>query len=59
MVVDDVLDHREPALVGLADEGLEGVRAAVGALDREGVGRVVAPRHVAGELGDGHDLDRR
>ena len=36
---------------------LERVRAAVGAFDGEQVGRVVAPRIVAGELGHRHHLD--
>ena len=34
----------------------EAVGPAVGLLDGEGVGRVVAPRVVGGELGGGHEL---
>jgi len=41
----------------LAHERLERVGAAVGRLDGEQVGGVVAPRDVAGELERRHDLD--
>ena len=58
MVVDDIEDDRDPVLVGRPDEALEGVGPAIARLDREQVGRVVAPRHVARELERGHDLDR-
>ena len=59
MVVDDVDDDRDAVGVRVADEALERVRAAVARLDREQVGRVVAPRDVAGELERRHDLDGR
>ena len=47
----------KPLLVRLADELLERLRPAVGALDGEDVRRVVPPRPVAGELGDRHHLE--
>ena len=58
VVEHDVDDDGDAVLVGLADDGLEQVGPAVGALDGEGARRVVAPRVVPGELGDGHQLDR-
>ena len=51
VVDDDVEDDRDAVPVGLLDEALERVGAAVAALDGEGVGRVVAPGVVTGELG--------
>ena len=57
VVVDHVQDDREPVPVGLPDELLERLRPAVGALDREDVGRVVPPRPVPGELGHRHHLE--
>ncbi len=59
MVVDDIDDDRDPAGMGVADERLERVRPAIGRLDGEQVGRVVAPRDVPGELERRHHLDRR
>ena len=59
MVVDDVDDDRDAPGVRIAHERLERVRPAVGRLDGEQVGRVVAPRDVAGELERRHDLDGR
>ena len=58
MVVDDVEDHGDPAPMRGLDEGLEAVGAAVGALDGEDVGGVVAPGDVPGELHRRHDLHR-
>src|SRR6185369_14723907 len=58
VVVDDVEDDRDPGGMGVADQRLEVVRRAVAALDRERVGRVVAPGSVAGELERRHQLDR-
>src|SRR6185436_20312339 len=58
MVVDDVQDHRDPGGMSVADERLQVVRSAVVALDREGEGRVVAPRAIARELERRHQLDR-
>ena len=58
VVVDDVEDHRDPALVRGLDERLEALGPAVGALDGEDVGGVVAPGDVAGELRRRHDLHR-
>jgi hypothetical protein len=57
VVVDDVGEDGETALMRGADEALEGVGAAVVGLDREGIGRIVAPAAAAGEFGDGHELD--
>jgi hypothetical protein len=57
VVVDHVHEHRHAARVGLAHEGLEGIGAAVGALDGERMGRVVAPRDVARKLGHRHQPD--
>ena len=39
------------------DQALEAVRAAVGVVGRVQVDAVVAPAALAGELGDGHQLD--
>ena len=47
-----------PGLVGRLDERLEVVRGAVARLDGERMGRVVAPRPLAGELERRHELDR-
>ena len=58
VVVDHVQDHRKALGMRLADKGLEGLGAAVNALYRKHVRRVVAPRVVAGKLGQGHDFNR-
>src|SRR3954469_18595006 len=55
----NVEDDGDAAVVGGADEVLQGVRASVGLLDGEDVRRVVATREVRGELNRGHELDRR
>ena len=58
MVVDEVKNDGDATRVRRLDEARERVRAAVGALDRERMGRVVAPTHLAGELERRHHLDR-
>ncbi len=59
VVVDDVEDDGHPEPVRGVDEGLERVGRAVVLVEREVVVGVVAPRLVAVELGDGHQLKRR
>jgi hypothetical protein len=58
VVVDDVEQDHQAAGVGGVDEALEALGAAVGAVRAVGQHAVVAPAAGAGELGDGHDLDR-
>ena len=58
VVVDDVEDHGEPGRVRRVDEAREPVRAAVGAVRREGEHAVVAPAALAREGRDRHQLDR-
>ena len=58
MVVDDVDQHGDAVFVAGLDESLEGVGSAVGRLVGEGIGRIVAPRTIAGKLADGHELHR-
>ncbi len=58
VVVDDVEQDAEAGRVGGVDEAREPVRAAVGGVRRVGVDAVVAPAALAGEGGDGHQLDR-
>ena len=59
MVVDDVEDDADASRVRGVYESPESVRAAVYVRRREQVHAVVAPVAPAGELGDGHQLDRR
>ncbi len=59
VVVDHVEDHRQPCVVSGSDERGELVRTAVGGLGGGQIDAVVAPSVAAGELRDGHDLDRR
>ena len=58
VVVDDVDQHGDAVFVAGLDESLEGVGPAVGRLDGEGIGRIVAPRTVAGKFVDGHEFHR-
>jgi hypothetical protein len=54
VVVDDVLDQGDAALVTGPDEMLVLVAAAGAGLDREVVGVAIAPAEGAGELGQRH-----
>ncbi len=57
MIVDDVEDHHQAALMGGIDEPLQAFRAAIGAVRRIKQHAVIAPAAFAGELRDGHQLD--
>ena len=57
VVVNDVEDHRDALGVSVLDEPLEPQGAAIIALDRKDVRRVVTPRPFPRKLGDRHDLD--
>ncbi len=59
VVVDDVEYDGEAARVGGVDQSPEPVGAAVARLGCVGEHAVVAPVARPGELGDGHELDRR
>src|SRR5207244_593291 len=52
-----VMDHGDPVSVRRIDEATQPVRPAITFLDGKDVGRVVAPRDVAGELVRGQELD--
>ena len=58
VVVDHVQNNGNAAPVSLADEAFEGIGAAVGGRDGERMGRVVAPRAVAGKRRYRHQLHR-
>ena len=58
MVVDDVEQHHQPALVRGLDERFQVLRAAVGRIRRIGQDAVVAPVPPARKIADRHDLDR-
>ena len=58
VVVDHVEQHGEAGGVGRVDEPGEALGAAVGGVRGRQVDAVVAPAVAAGELGDGHQLDR-
>ncbi len=57
VVVDNVVNDRDPALVGGVDQRLKSIRAAVVLLDGENVGRIVAKGIRAGEFVRRHHLD--
>ena len=59
VVVDDVEDHAEPFAVGRVHEPCQAGGAAVRSMRSRRVEAVVAPATLAGEGGDGHQLDRR
>ena len=57
VIVDDVEEHHQPALMGGVDQRLQRVRRSIGALGREGQHAVVAPVAGAGKIADRHQLD--
>jgi hypothetical protein len=57
VVVHDVEDHGDAPPMALLDQRLQRIGAAVGRLDSEDLGRVIAPGTSAGEFGHRHDLD--
>src|SRR6266478_7744389 len=58
LVVDDIEQDSQAAKMAGPDESFESVGPAVSTvLDREELGRVVAPTVVARKFGDGHDFD--
>jgi hypothetical protein len=57
MVVDDVVDDGDAARMRRVDQAPQAVGTAIRAFDRENVGRVVAPRLVAGKLVGRQQLD--
>ncbi len=59
VVVDHVEDHGQSRLVRRAHQLRQLVRSAVGGLRGRQVNTVVSPPVPPGELGHGHDLDRR
>ena len=59
MVVDDVEHHAQPEAVRLVHETPEVIRRAVALRRGEQVHAVVAPAPAPGEVGQGHQLDRR
>ena len=59
VVVDDVEHHAQPEAVRLVHEPPEVVRRAVAVRRGEQVHAVVAPAPAPGEVGQGHQLDRR
>ena len=56
MVVDNVENHRESALVTRVHNPLQGNRTAVGILNGKGEHAVVTPVSCAGKLRDRHDF---
>ena len=59
MVVDDVEQHHQAEAVGAVDEALEVIGRAVGCIRRKRQDAIIAPVATTGELGKGHQLDRR
>ena len=59
VVVNDVEQHRDPALVRGLDESLEVVRSSVACVRSVRKGSVIAPVPAALEVADRHDLDGR
>ena len=59
VVVYNIQNHADTQLVGGIDEAAKVVRLAIDAVGREHIHAVIPPAEVAGEIGDGHDLERR